>query len=63
MKENKSKRFIVTTGEELHKKIMTAAKDLGISGSDFIRMSVNEKLMKVGDKNGTKKNVFIKDNR
>ena len=44
------KRFIVTTGEELHKKIMDIAKSLGISGADFIRMSVNEKLMKEGFK-------------
>ena len=45
----KKKRFVVTTGEELHKKIMTAAKELGISGADFIRMSVNEKLKRGGD--------------
>lgn len=50
MNNNKSKRFIVTTGDELHKRIMEAAKDLGMSGADFIRMSVNEKLMKEGFK-------------
>ena len=44
----KKKRFIVTTGIDLHKKIMTAAKDLGISGADYIRMSVNERLKKEG---------------
>lgn len=51
MNNNKSKRFIVTTGEELHKRIMEAAKDLGISGADFIRVSVNEKLKRVGGQN------------
>lgn len=44
-----SKRLVFTVGTELHQKIMTAAKELGISGADFIRMSVNEKLKRGGD--------------
>ena len=44
-----SKRLVFTVGTELHQKIMKAAKDLGISGADFIRMSVNEKLKRGGD--------------
>ena len=46
MNNNKSKRFIVTTGDELHKRIMEAAKDLGMSVAEFIRKSVKEKLRK-----------------
>ena len=49
MNNNKSKRFIVTTGDELHKRIMEASKELGVSGADFIRMSVNEKLKRVSN--------------
>ena len=39
-----NKRLVFTVGEELHQKIMKAAKDLGISGADFIRMTMKEKL-------------------
>lgn len=49
MKNNKSKRLIVTTGDELHKKIKDKSEKLGISASDFVRMAVNEKLMREGN--------------
>ena len=42
----KSKRFVVTVGDDLHHKIMEQAKKLGISASDFVRMSINERLLK-----------------
>ena len=42
----KSKRFILTVGDDLHQKIIEQAEKLGISASDFVRMSVNERLLR-----------------
>lgn len=42
----KNKRIVVTVGDDLHRRIMEQSKLIGISAADFIRMSVNERLMK-----------------
>lgn len=42
----KNKRLVITVGDDLHQRIMKQAKALGISAADFIRLSVNEKMIK-----------------
>ena len=55
-----NKRLVFTVGEELHQKIMKAAKDLGISGADFIRMTMKEKLSEHESISRTKKFSYIR---